>query len=649
MSRKLTERRRPTAIIRHGKKSGPDLDYQALEPRQMMSATSDAIYPANFVGPLAGGFHQGFHQESGSTIGRIINGTVTNQYPSVGLIGDNSGYFCSGTLIGSRYVLTAAHCAEGVGQTAGRFQVGSQIYSTSQVFVHPGYNSNLIGSDNANDIAIYKLNRDVTGIAPSPIFRGTPAVGQLLTLVGFGGGGNGNTGSDGSFGTKRVGTTPIDQVTSRLIHWNFDNNFESNTAPGDSGGPAFLNFGGTYFVAGVTSGGDQANAAIGDHSFDTRVDAYAGWIDSIVGTPATSLPSISILAVDGTAAETASGQPVNTASFMVSRTGSLSAPLPVNLASGGTATSGIDYVALPTVVTIPAGAASATFVMTVKDDLLSEGTESVVVSLVGGAGYQINSSSGSTTLSILDNDQPVWNNNFASRQTVSGALTTVSGTNVGATRESGEPNVLGVSGGKSVWWTWTAPATGTVTFSTSGSNFDTTMGVYTGTAVNSLIQIRANDDQNYYAGILTSRVSLYAPAGQTYQILVDGYGGDAGSIKLTVDQPAGRNAKNQPATWLGSVWGNSGRAESVGRPNRFVADNSGRHTNHPIGQAGSYRPGAGATRNQPVGSAVRTNRQAETNRQAGHNTQFATSVNRDEAFAGCLASGFFDGLRAGIR
>lgn len=640
MSCKSPSQRRPNAGIRRWKnRAGSGHDYQAMEPRQMMSATSEVIYPAGFVGPLA----FGFGQEQAANIARIINGTVTSQYPSVGLIGDNTGFFCSGTLIGSRYVLTAAHCAEGVGQTAGRFQVGSQVYSTSQVFVHPGYNGNLIGSDSANDIAIYKLDRDVTGIAPSPIFRGTPAVGQLLTLVGFGGGGNGNTGSDGSFGTKRVGTTPIDQVTSRLIHWNFDNNSESNTAPGDSGGPAFLNIGGTLQVAGVTSGGDQANAGIGDHSFDTRVDAYASWIDSIVGAPNPILPTVSIQAVDATAAETVSGQAANPASFLVSRTGSLAAPLAVTIARSGTATSGADYVALPAAVTIPAGAASATVVLTAKDDLLAEGTETVVVSVAGGAGYQVSGTASQTTLSILDNEQAQWNNQFASRQTISGALTTVTGTNVGATKESGEPNVLGISGGKSVWWTWTAPATGAVTLSTSGSSFDTTLGVYTGTAANSLTQIRVNDDQNYGAGILTSRVTFYAPAGQKYQFLVDGYGGDSGSIKLTVDQPAGRSAKKPvPAGWDG--WsGGSGFSRS-----------SSRIGTHPSGGRPSVATTAGqavpvaelmAGRGWNAGTAARS---GESGFRPESRTGQGPGGLRDGVFAGCLATGFFEDLTAGI-
>jgi secreted trypsin-like serine protease len=219
-------------------------------------------------------------------ISRIVNGTPTNLYASVGKVGSSiDGWGCSGTLIGSRYVLTAGHCAEGLGNTQGRFFANGQSYSTSRVFVHPQYNSNTL----ANDIAIFELNRDVAGVAPSEIFRGTPKVGQLLTLVGFGAGGNGDSGHNGDYGIKRVGTTPIDGVESKLITWEFDNNSESNTAPGDSGGAAFVSVNGTQYLAGVTSGGSNEDAGIGDSSFDTRVDAFQNWIDSIVtGTPGNS-------------------------------------------------------------------------------------------------------------------------------------------------------------------------------------------------------------------------------------------------------------------------------------------------------------------------------------------------------------------------
>jgi len=35
----------------------------------------------------------------------------------------------------------------------------------------------------------------------------------------------------------------------------------------------------------------------------------------------------------------------------------------------------------------------------------------------------------------------------------------------------------GISGGKSVWWTWMAPSSGSVQIDTIGSSFDTTLGL----------------------------------------------------------------------------------------------------------------------------------------------------------------------------
>jgi hypothetical protein len=498
---------------------------ESLETRTLMTASS----------LLAG------DASAGRGIARIINGTVTNQYVTVGKVGDASDYYGSGTLIAPQFVLTAGHCAEGVSDTGGRFMINGQEYKTSKVFMHPNYNVNLLGEDAANDIAIFKLDRPVTGVTPSPIYRATPTVGQLLTLVGFGYGGTGTTGSDGIYGTKRVGTTPIDSVSAKLINWDFTNNSESNTAPGDSGGPAFVSVGGVNYVAGVTSGGNQDNAGIGDRSFDTRVDAFAAWIDSIVGTSVSTV-TVGIRASDANAAETSAGQVVNSGQYVITRSGDTSAALTVNLQVRGTATAGTDYNSLPTSVTIPAGAASVTVPLIVKDDTLTESAESVVVSVLAGAGYSIDSAATAATVSIADNDAVRSNNHFANRLLLSGTSVQTTGTNVGATRESGEPVHGGVTGGKSVWWSWTATSSGLVTISTAGSSFDTTLGVYRGTAVNSLTRVASNDDENFDSDIYTSKLTFNAIAGTTYQIAVDGYNGEAGPIRLSLQQASVKSA-----------------------------------------------------------------------------------------------------------
>ena len=285
-----TRRRRHKSHLRPNHRQ---LRLEPLESRQLLSADTSLVGPAAQTAPVL----------------RIINGTPTSAWEGVGLLGDTSGYFCSGVLIAPQYVLTAGHCAVGVANTQGRFKLGTSVYSTSQVTVHPQYNANA-EPDLSNDIALYKLSQAVTNVPSYPIYRSTPQVGQVLTLVGFGEGGTGATGGQGDFGTKRVGTTPIDAVTTKMIWWNFDNESESNTAPGDSGGPAYLNVNGTYYVAGITSGGSKANAGLGDESYDTRVDAYAAWIDSIVGN-VVSLPTVSLVATDASAAETASGVTAN--------------------------------------------------------------------------------------------------------------------------------------------------------------------------------------------------------------------------------------------------------------------------------------------------------------------------------------------------
>ncbi len=123
------------------------------------------------------------------------------------------------------------------------------------------------------------------------------------------------------------------------------------------------------------------------------------------------------------------------------------------------------------------------------------------------------------------------NDNFANRQLLTGAAGTVNGNNFGATSEGGEPAHAGVGAFASVWYSWTAPASGAITIDTIGSDFDTLLALYTGNNLNGLMMVASNDDIVYGVDV-QSRVTFSAVAGVTYQIAVDGYNGDTGNIVL---------------------------------------------------------------------------------------------------------------------
>ncbi len=117
------------------------------------------------------------------------------------------------------------------------------------------------------------------------------------------------------------------------------------------------------------------------------------------------------------------------------------------------------------------------------------------------------------------------NDNFANAITITlgnSTMVTVNGFNTNATKEAGEPNHAGNAGGHSVWWKWTAPSDGNVSVDTRGSYFDSTLAVYTGSALASLSEVASNDDIN--PGIVqASFVSFTAKANTTYWIAVDGF------------------------------------------------------------------------------------------------------------------------------
>lgn len=125
-------------------------------------------------------------------------------------------------------------------------------------------------------------------------------------------------------------------------------------------------------------------------------------------------------------------------------------------------------------------------------------------------------------------EPPPVNDNFVDAIAFSTDGGWADGTNAGATKELGEPAHAGDDGGASIWYRWTAGRSGQAVFSTCGSDIDTVLAVYTGTAVGSLTQIGASA-VDCGAG---SGVSFRASAGTEYHLAVDGQAGETGSTYL---------------------------------------------------------------------------------------------------------------------
>jgi len=181
----------------------------------------------------------------------------------------------------------------------------------------------------------------------------------------------------------------------------------------------------------------------------------------------------------------------------------------------------------------------------IVNSLLAKDAGSYTVDVYDGLGIVTSptalvSLSGLLTLPAADN--------FANRGPILNLLNLVSYSNRGATSEPGEPLHAGVPGGKSVWFTWTPLVSGTVTFSTAGSSFDTLLAVYTGNSLATLSEVASDDDS---AGFYTSTVTFNAVAGTAYQIAVDGAYGAEGTIVLSSSfallGPAVAQIVNQPA------------------------------------------------------------------------------------------------------
>lgn len=129
---------------------------------------------------------------------------------------------------------------------------------------------------------------------------------------------------------------------------------------------------------------------------------------------------------------------------------------------------------------------------------------------------------------------PPLNDDFANAILINTAAGTEFSSNINATVEPDEAYYLYDPGDgivvNSVWYQWTAPATGSYTFDTNDSGMtDTMLEIFTGTSFDTLVSLYQDDDDGIYAW---SMIRMDATAGTSYFVCVTGYWGFKGEITL---------------------------------------------------------------------------------------------------------------------
>ena len=139
-----------------------------------------------------------------------------------------------------------------------------------------------------------------------------------------------------------------------------------------------------------------------------------------------------------------------------------------------------------------------------------------------------------------------------------------------ATWEPGEPVHANSEPHYSIWYRWTAPADGEVTFGTCDSPIDTVLAVYTGSSVDALTEVASNDDTPE-CGTAGSRVTFVATSGTTYHVATgSNYLGQVGTVDLAWTQAA---PPNHPPTALHDAYGaTAGTPLTVGAPGVLTND-----------------------------------------------------------------------------
>lgn len=196
----------------------------------------------------------------------IVDGTPTSAYPAVGAILDAAGEeFCTGFLVSSSCLLTAAHCVDAIDELhtvhfgpAIDQPYEAKVNATGAARIHPLYD----GKSPDHDLAIVPLLSD-PGLTPFAT-ASAPEVAATVTLVGFGL-------DPVDSGTKREADLQVDGVVGSVLVLDGS----ASACGGDSGGPVLEAEGEDFLaVAVIVAGSTECD----DVTLATRLDVQGSWL-----------------------------------------------------------------------------------------------------------------------------------------------------------------------------------------------------------------------------------------------------------------------------------------------------------------------------------------------------------------------------------
>jgi hypothetical protein len=190
------------------------------------------------------------------------------------------------TLIAPAWVVTAAHVAARL-RPGGVVEFEGTPYTVKRVVAHPEA-TGPAGAPPEVDLALIELTAPVAGVQPVALYTGRDELGKSAVIVGHGDYGVAGTPFQRTDGKRRAATNVIDDAGPKRIFMTFDappagSALEGVGAPGDSGGPALIDSGGRFLLAGVSSASMNGKpGTYGVVDVYTRVSAHVEWIERTI-------------------------------------------------------------------------------------------------------------------------------------------------------------------------------------------------------------------------------------------------------------------------------------------------------------------------------------------------------------------------------